>query len=232
MTLEAQLTDESGKFNLNSLLDYKGDADPDSMDLFRALLGQLQLEPKWAELVADWIDTDGNPQPTGGGAEDNVYTLQKPGYRTANRYITSISELMSLPEFGAERYAKLAPHVSALPPAERSINVCFATPALLDALESHYAQTSQQTYTQMPAEQFAQLRSPGCFPLASTIAGQAKGSTTLSTLAKERIGETSRYFRLHTWVTIGTTRFALYSLLNRDASSGQVQVLYRTFGTE
>jgi general secretion pathway protein K len=45
------------------------------------------------------------------------------------------------------------------------------------------------------------------------------------------IGTDSQYFRLRTWITIGTTRFTLYSLLNQDGG-GQIRPILRTFGTE
>jgi hypothetical protein len=45
------------------------------------------------------------------------------------------------------------------------------------------------------------------------------------------IGTTSAYFRLRTWITIGTTRFSLYSLIEQD-QSGQTRPIFRTFGTE
>lgn len=47
----------------------------------------------------------------------------------------------------------------------------------------------------------------------------------------KRVAEKTSYFRLYSWVSIGTTRFALYSLLHRDGS-GQVRPVLRTFGTE
>ena len=47
----------------------------------------------------------------------------------------------------------------------------------------------------------------------------------------ELTAETSSYFRLHTWVRIGTAQFALYSLMYRDASK-KARPIIRTFGTE
>ena len=44
-------------------------------------------------------------------------------------------------------------------------------------------------------------------------------------------GEKSSYFRLHSFIGIGTARFALYSLLKRDPD-GQVRPVLRTLGTE
>jgi len=189
-------------------------------------LTQLDLEAKWAPLLVDWIDRD--PNPVQGGAEDSVYTSQHPAYRAANMPIISISELLSLPDFGLDRFRRLAAHVTALPPDARTINVCFASPALLDALESVASKTTRQTYTQMEPKAFAMQRSAGCFP------GKAAMEVTLPADRKQmleaHIQEASQFFRLHTWVTIGTTRFALYSLLHRDGN--RVTLVGRTFGTE
>ena len=46
-----------------------------------------------------------------------MYTAQSPPYRTGNWPMTSPSELMNLPGFGADRYRKIAPYVTALPSA-------------------------------------------------------------------------------------------------------------------
>ena len=46
-----------------------------------------------------------------------IYTSQKPPYRTGNWPMMSPSELMNLPGFGADRYRKIAPYVTALPAA-------------------------------------------------------------------------------------------------------------------
>jgi hypothetical protein len=46
-----------------------------------------------------------------------------------------------------------------------------------------------------------------------------------------RIGERSSYFRLQTFLRIGTAQFALYSLMYRDGA-GHVRPILRTMGTE
>src|ERR1700722_12979027 len=58
VTLEASLEDVQGRFNLNSLVTATGVTDPDSVAIFQRLLQAVGLEPKWAQLMADWIDTD------------------------------------------------------------------------------------------------------------------------------------------------------------------------------
>ena len=228
VSLEAKLDDEQGKFNLNSLLKSDGTIDEDSRAIFVALLKLLQLEEKWAYLVADWIDTDGNLN--AGGAEDAVYAGQQPGYRTANHYITSISELMQLPDFGRDRFMKLRAHVTALPPQVRNINVCFATPAVLDALVTA-AGTANTEYTVVDPKAFAQDRAVGCHPRRDVITRSMAGDR--KQFIERRVTEQTEYFALRSWVTIGTTRFALYSLLRRDPlQQGQVFTVQRSFGTE
>ena len=224
IALEAQLEDEQGKFNLNTLVNAKGEVDKDAEAVFVRLLELLELEPRWAPLLVDWLDANVLPESDGG--EDALYLGQAPPYRAANTTITSISELLQLPGFGRERYLKLAPHVTALPPDAAKINVCMASPYVLDALAA-LSETSRNAveYSRMDAKLITDSRSRGCFPTVAVL------KTTLKPDIDKRIGEKSSYFRLHSWVSIGTARFALYSLLYRDGS-GQVRPVLRTLGTE
>jgi hypothetical protein len=71
-------------------------------------------------------------------------------------------------------------------------------------------------------------RTAGCYP------GKTALTNSVDAAAQQKfapwITDQSSYFRLHTWISIGTTRFALYSLLERQ--NQQVRTLLRTFGTE
>ena len=224
ISLEAQIEDEQGKFNLNTLVDAKGEVDKDAEAVFIRLLELLELEPRWAPLLVDWLDT--NVLPESEGAEDALHLGQQPPYRTANTTITSISELLQLPGFGRERYLKLAPHITALPPEAAKINVCMASPYVLDALAALSEKNKNEVnYSRMDPKLLADSRSRGCFPTLSVL------STTVKQDIGKRAAEKSSYFRLHSWISIGTTRFALYSLLQRDGS-GQVRPILRTLGTE
>jgi general secretion pathway protein K len=129
--LEASLEDLGGRFNLNNLVQTDGTPDVAMVTAFNQLLALLGLEEKWTGYIIDWIDMDGTPT-IPEGAEDSVYMGQTLPYRTANRYITSASELLALPGFGRDRYLKLAPYVTALPQGTK-INVCTASGVLLDA---------------------------------------------------------------------------------------------------
>ena len=131
-TLQGEIEDMQGRFNLNNLAHVDpssapaGSAaaapgaqgpmqDPQPLEQFQRLLVSVGLEPKWAAIARDWIDADDIPGPD--GAEDQVYTSQTPPYRTGNWPMMSPSELMNMPGFGADRYRKIAPYVTALPTA-------------------------------------------------------------------------------------------------------------------
>jgi general secretion pathway protein K len=227
-TMQGALEDMQGRFNLNSLARVGPDGvteDPLPLQQFQRLLVSVGVEPRWAGLARDWLDQDdavGNPD----GAEDAVYTSQTPPYRTGNWPMMSPTELMNLPGFGADRYRKIAPYVTALPNANLKLNVCTA-PALV--LESVVEGLSGE-WSNNPAI-LANGRKAGCFPdvqtftnVATTYAGP-KAMASAGTL----IGTQSQYFELTTRVTLGTTEFTLYSLLFR--STTKVAPLLRSFGT-
>ena len=226
-TLQGELEDMQGRFNLNSLAHViQGPAgnviqDPQPLEQFQRLLQLAGVEPKWAGIARDWIDTDdipGSPD----GAEDQVYTSQTPPYRTGNWPMMSPSELMNMPGFGADRYRKIAPYVAALPATVLAINICTAPAPVLESLLNNLGE-----YT---PEVLANGRKNGCFPdqrsftnIVASLGAKAPPATSFT--------YKSNYFRLTTHVTLGTTEFTLYSLLLRSGNGGKVTPLLRSFGT-
>jgi general secretion pathway protein K len=227
--LEAYLEDATSKFNLNSLVGAAGpngleQVDPIALQKLESLMEQVGVEPKWASLIADWIDPDSQPLPD--GAEDSLYATQDPPYRAPNTFITTPAELLALPGFGRERYLKLAPFVTALP-RDASINICTAGGVLLDALVG----PTEKSYGANP-EALAKSRESGCFPSAEAYQ-QSFGGTQSPDWQKvqNRVSDTSNYFRLMSIVTIGSAEFTLYSLLQRDGQN-QIHVVTRSFSPD
>lgn len=221
--LEAQITDEQGKFNLNTLLKADGTADANAVKVFQRLLELSEVEPRWASLLVDWLDA--NVQPEADGGEDSLYLSQQPPYRAANQLITSVSELRQLPGFDQKMYLRLLPHVTALPPEARTVNVCTADGVVLDALNALSKNNANNTeYSRLKPEELERNRQNGCFPQRSVLAANEPDIAA-------RIGERSSYFRLQTFLRIGTAQFALYSLMYRDGA-GHVRPILRTMGTE
>jgi general secretion pathway protein K len=220
--LEASLEDLQGRFNLNNLVQQNGTPDPGYVAAFTNLLALVGLEPKWTGLLIDWIDYDIVPQNTD-GAEDSVYMGQTPPYRTANRYITSASELLALPGFGRDRYLALAPYVTALP-YSTPLNVCTAPGVVLDAFIG-----AGHTEFSADAQQLARNRTsastPGCFPTLANFQAAMGPNAAKSSV---KFAQTSQYFRLTSFITIGSTEFNLYSLLYQD-QTGALRPIQRSF---
>ena len=223
-TLQGELEDMQGRFNLNNLARVitvpgtnKTGQDPQPLEQFQRLLASVGVEPKWAAIARDWLDPDdlpGSPD----GAEDQIYTSQTPPYRAGNWPMMSPSELMNMPGFGADRYRKIAPYVTALPSASTPINVCTASAPVLESLAPNLGEYNNP-------QLLASNRKSGCFPDPATLTTIMAGKGPPATFYSDK----SSYFRLTTRVTLGTTEFTLYSLLKRDG--GKVTPLLRSFGT-
>jgi len=220
--LEASLEDLQGRFNLNNLVKNDTTPDPVQLQAFIQLLEMQGLETKWAGYIVDWID--GNIAPSiPDGAEDSVYMGQTPPYRTANRYITSTSELLALPGFGRDRYLKLAPFITALP-YPTPVNLCTAPGQVLDAYLGHADFSSDP-------ESLAKNRADAsaCFP-TQTDFERAFADPKLLAQVRPKIAQVSSYFRLTSFITIGSTEFNLYSLLYQDPNGGgAVRPILRSF---
>lgn len=224
VTLEAWLEDMQGRFNLNNLVDDSGVKDAHAMQAFESLLQILGLETKWADLIADWIDQD-TVVDTPDGAEDSTYLAQIPPYRAADRQITSASELLALPGFGPDRWARIAPFVTALPRGTK-VNLCTASGIVLDALNP----SNERQYSTLDPKSLAEQRMNGCFPTVQefqqTFSSEpgAQGSFGMT-----MVGVQSDYFRLTSIVSIGSAQFYLYSLLHREQNGSHVRVIQRSF---
>jgi general secretion pathway protein K len=225
VTLEASLEDMEGRFNLNWLVlsDGSGKPDPVAVAAFTHLLELVGIEPKWTDMVVDWIDAGTDPLPD--GAEDSAYLGQNPPYLTANEYITSASELLALSGFGHDRYAKLAPYVTALPPSTK-LNICTAPGFVLDAFIP-----GRQEWSIDPVGLAKNRTSAGaCFPTTAGYQATFEGTAYASVSA--RFETKSHYFRLSSLVTIGTTEFNLYSLLYVDDNGFYVHPIQRTYSAD
>jgi general secretion pathway protein K len=222
---EGTLEDLQGRFNLNNLVKLDQNRsfviDPKSVERLERLLDIVQVETKWAKLIADFIDSDSNPE-FPDGAEDPTYTGLNPPYRTPNTPITRTSELLAIAGFGQQRFRRLEPFVTALP-VGTTINLCTAPPEVLDSLSAR-----QRQYT-LARESTAKQREIGCFP--TTMDFQAALSQTERTELTQIVGQTSDFFQSTIFVTIGTTQFTLYSLLYRKPGMGVVRPTLRSFGT-
>ena len=214
-TIQGQMFDLQGRFNLNTLRDGNGATNPEAVEQFRRLLQTLQLNPRLAGLLADWIDEDVQAN-FPDGAEDGQYLGFDPPYRTANVPVSSVSELFYLGEMDLESYRLLRPHVAALPGNPR-INLNTTTPEVLLSLSEEVAPgDAEGVLANRPEEGYEDLSEAAEYLPEGVLA---------------YLGVASRYFELRIRVDIGTQRFTMYSLLDRDPS-GVVRPLRRSFNYE
>jgi len=219
--VEGRLEDLQGRFNLNNLIFPDGTTNPDAVKQLERIMVMAGIEADWATAMADWIDEDVDPG-FPNGAEDTVYTGQNPPHVAANMPITRISEIMILPGFTADRFAKLKPYIAALPVGTK-INVCTAPGIVLDSLSE-----AERQFSLNAAYLTEQRKNLGCFPKLTDLQGTL-GQAAYDKV-KNSLAESSSYFGATVWVTIGTTEFTLYSLLARGGT-GPVRPVLRSFGT-
>ncbi len=221
-TVEGRIEDMQGRFNLNNLVFSDGTTNEKAVKQLERILEHARNRAVVGHVaMADWIDSDVQPG-FPDGAEDSVYTGLDPPHLAANMPITRASELMVLPEFGADRFRRLQPYVTALPVGTK-LNVCTAPGIVLDSLSE-----SQRQFSLNP-EDLAKRRKDACFPTLDDLRGTL-GQADYD-LIKDTLSESSTYFRATVWVTIGTTQFTLYSLLARGGA-GTVRPVLRSFGAE
>lgn len=201
-TIQAQVKDLQGHFNLNNLIK-TGKASSADVALFKRLLRVLELSPTLAQVVVDWIDSDMETQ-IPNGAEDNIYLSQTPAYRTSNILFSSPSEIRLLANFDEQSYRKLLPYISTLP-TRTPINVNSAPQPVLMALVKGMSEIDARTLIAARAEK--PFESVPDFISHNALAGLEVDATNLSV--------SSAYFMLTAQVQIDRVRSQLNSILHR-----------------
>ena len=213
--LTGTIEDLQGRFNINNLIDDRGQFEEDSLERFRRLFEALGIDPRFAGLAVDWIDLDVEAS-FPDGAEDAIYTSILPSYRSANQSLTSASELAALEGMDRQTFKILRPHITALP-GRTNINVNTATAAVLQSLDENLSEADVDGL-------IAERESAGFADIQTAFSSLVRPDV-LNTLE-----ETTNYFRLKVVVRIDTVRVTLYSVLHRGPQ-GSVTPILRSFGT-
>ncbi len=215
--LSGYLEDMQGRYNLNNLGQTE-EAGKEANQQFRRLLRALQLEEGLADAIQDWIDSD-QLVTFPGGAEDDYYLGQAPGYRSANRNMVSVSELRLVRGIDKEVYDTLSPHVSALPEI---------TPININTASAPVLTTIMDDMSLSDAEGFIETRDSDHFTSVEQLlsdklfAGKEIEEDTLSV--------STRYFALQATAEIGHITQKQGVLYERDDKGGVI-TLMRSQGT-
>jgi general secretion pathway protein K len=213
--LFGQLEDMQGKFNINNLIGQDGGIHKESMEQFARLLLALGLDPRFAGITADWLDSDqdaGFPD----GAEDPIYSTRIPPYRTANQLLSSISELSAISDLDKASYDILAPHIVALP-GRTAINVNTATGPVLQSLGENMSSSD--------VESLISSREDGGFTNIETTFASIVAPEMLT-----QLDESTRFFQLKVIVRIDNVRITYFSVLERGPR-GDVTPILRSLGS-
>ncbi|KAB0667170.1 general secretion pathway protein GspK [Oryzomonas japonica] len=143
--IEITTTEESGKINLNALVNNDNTPNDDTLKMLKRLGVQLQIPESVWNALADWIDTD--DLPLSGGAENSYYKSLNPPYSARNGRLTTVNELSLVKGFTADMVNKLKPFVTVYPNkpgglgATVVVNVNTAPKEVLMALDSRISES-------------------------------------------------------------------------------------------
>lgn len=209
-SLRGQIIDQQGLFNLNNF----GVTDAKQYEKYVVQFERLLQNIEDADVTAarplaaalrDWIDAD--DQPTGfDGAEDTEYLTRTPPYRTANRYLESVSEALAVKGFTPKLYRQLLPFITALPQLNTALNINTAPePVLRSLVKTVNPELSKFIEGRMksPAEDVQSMQTsfdPTTPPIAVS----------------------SQFFMLRAEVFIGSGRLALYSFYYRPLQGAPI----------
>lgn len=213
--------DMQGRFNLNDLRKSDGTVDDEAVERFGKLLLLVGADPRWAPMMADWVDDDTVTEPN--GAEDGTYLSQNPPYRAANRAVTTTTEMMALPGMTRDEFERIRPYVAALA-GRTPINLCTAKAPVLATLVEGGTDFGDP-------ELLAANRKDGCYPTREFL-GSMMGDERVNDLFESKtISVNTEWFRAVTAVRIGTSELTLYSLMLRD-TAGSSRTVLRSTGAE
>lgn len=192
-------------------------ANKPQLKVFKRLLEVLKLEPSLSDAILDWMDIDQDRRPD--GAEDSDYAGGDPPYATADRWLTSVSELRLVKGIDSAVYNKLAPYVCVLPP-DTKLNVNTASPVVLAALDED-----------RDPDRFTKRKEDGKKQVYEKVEDFLEEHRLGGEGAKRLLDVNSHYFRVDIEAQVGDGRALLHSVLERG-ENGEMRVLYRSFSNE
>lgn len=210
------LRDLNGCFNLNNLSPRNAGTRARWAGMLRRLLLELELDPAIAGAVEAWLGDDEN------GSEANHYLSLPVPYRPRGDVFAHASELRLVRGVGAAAWAKLAPHVCALPPGTR-LNLNTADPVVLASLDGLALPVT------ITRELATKLWERGQANYASVAEFAQAAGVPAGLLPEAMFGVDSDYFLARAQVVLDGLPLAYASLIERGAG---IRVLARSRGSD
>jgi general secretion pathway protein K len=178
-SVEITVSEESGKININGLVQPNGEYEPFTLAALQRIGTRLQISGEVWSAAADWIDIDDLPR--SGGVETPYYRSLKPAYSAGNRKIMSLTELTLIKGITPEMLGKLRPQLTPFSDMAGSplstININTASKEVLAALDDRIDDRMAERITEerrlQPFGSTAELsRVPGLDTVAIGLVGK------------------------------------------------------------
>jgi len=202
------IEDEQAKFNLNSLL-----TSPETLVRFRLLCDQLDIDKEIIDALLDWIDIDVDVRYPD-GAEDDYYSSLETPYRTANRNMSDVTELLLVKGIKQKDFDILLPFITVLP-EETALNVNTMSKEVFLALDKSL---EEKNY-----DDFLEARNDKPFKKIKDMMSQLKIN-----ISEKALSVSTDYFLVNGDIVQDESTLSFHSLMKRK--NKKVSVLYRRLG--
>ncbi len=178
-SLEIAVSEETGKININALVQPNGEYEPFTLAALQRLGKRLQLPGDIWSAVADWIDSDDLTR--SGGAEAPYYRALKPPYSARNGKMMTVTELSLVSGVKPELLGKLRPYITIFSDQAGSpvstININTASKEILaaldDRIDDRMAERIMEERRLLPFKSTGELsRVPGMDTVATSLVGK------------------------------------------------------------
>ncbi|MDD2364612.1 MAG: type II secretion system minor pseudopilin GspK [Desulfuromonadaceae bacterium] len=178
-SLEITFSEESGKVNINALVQPNGEFEPFTLGVLKRLGERLQLSDEIWGAVADWIDS--NDLPRSGGVESPYYRTIKPPYNASNAKLMTLSEISLIKGITPELAVKMRPFLTTFSDQPGSplstININTAPKEIIEALDDRIDERMAERIIEerglQPFKSTAELsRVPGLDTVAIGLVGK------------------------------------------------------------
>jgi general secretion pathway protein K len=220
-TIEVTAEEESGKLNLNAIVNPDGTDNAVYRGVADRLFKKLGLQAELLDAVADWIDKGDVPRPA--GAETPYYQTLKPPYGAKDGNLETLEELRLVKGFDAKTVERLRPYITVYHDVPGSpttpVNINTAARELLAALDA--AMTDSMVREMVDRRKDTPFKNPA--DLGSRVSGMAALAQTLASDGRILQEEKGAAYRILSRATVKETTLYIEAVLRLGSQS---QILY------
>ncbi len=131
--VSGKITDEAGKFNINTMLDAQGVPILFKKTQLENLFRLVSVDPTLVDAIIDWRDQN-TTTISSNGAEDETYQALEFPYSAKNGHLATLEELLYIKGITKEVYEKISPYLT-VSTLDGKINVNTANAIVLQSID-------------------------------------------------------------------------------------------------